>query len=277
MSWQCQLCGVDMGARDAQCPGCGEYGTVTSDTPPVDACAPPPASPVEAPAGRSVPLLGLATELRHHPTGMALIDTALGGGLVLGYTILVAGAPGSGKTTLLLALAEALHASVLFASGEENAAQVGHAAARLGMTSEGIRFMESDSLAEILEEAALVQPRLLVINSINTTRSQRGRIGAWAAASVMREAVAWTDGRPLMTMFAGHLTWRGHSAGPRDLEHDVGAVLYLTLEGARRVLEVRKSRVGPSPQRLEVPDLSHLVASPDTTFLLHPGGERPTG
>jgi DNA repair protein RadA/Sms len=171
----------------------------------------------------------------------------------------MAGSPGSGKTTLLLALAHLLGARVLFASGEENGQQVGHAAARLGVTSEAIRFMASDSLAEILEEAALVKPRLLIINSINTTRSQDGRSGLRAAVDVMRQAVAWTESREAMTMFAGHITWKGHSAGPRDLEHDVGAVLYLKLDGSRRLLEVRKSRVGPSPQRLEVPDLSHLI------------------
>jgi DNA repair protein RadA/Sms len=167
----------------------------------------------------------------------------------------MAGAPGAGKTTLALATADAFGGAALFASGEENRQQVGQTVARLGLTSEALRFMEADDLAVILEEAEQVKPRLLVINSINTTGDSGGSRGPAAQVRVMQRVVEWTLARPLMTIFTGHVTWRGHSSGPRNLEHRAGAVIYLRVENGRRLLEVRKSRIGPSPQVLEIPQL----------------------
>jgi DNA repair protein RadA/Sms len=253
----CQLCGG--GGADGwwpQCPDCGEYGGCVTER-----ATPPATEPAAGPdyKSRSVRIVDLAEELVHHPTGLEVIDRALGGGLVWGYTVLMSGAPGAGKTTLALALADAFAGPALFASGEENKQQVGQTVTRLGIASEALRFMESDDLAEILEEAEQLTPRLLVINSINTTSEGSGARGTSAQVGVMRRVVEWTLPRELMTVFTGHITWRGHSAGPRALEHDAGAVLYVRVDNGRRLLEVRKSRIGPCPQLLDIPHLGRKM------------------
>lgn len=263
LGYHCRQCGG--GACElpwAQCPDCGVYGTLTSDLPPSPPTPPfyPLNHPPNDPPLTSVRLIDLAEDIEHHPTGFEVIDTAFGGGLVWGYTALFAGAPGTGKTTLALKLADALPGTILFASGEENSVQVGQAAARLHLRNPEIRFMEAESLPELLAEAERVAPQLLVVNSINTTYDPavKGSPGsANQIRGVIQRCVKWTQGRSLMTILTGHTTWRGHSVGPRTLEHAAGVVCYLYVEpdGARRLV-VKKSRIGTSPQVVRIPALT---------------------
>ena len=70
------------------------------------------------------------------------------------------------------------------------------------------------------------------------------------------EVLEWTASRPLMTLATGQLTWEGRAAGSRAVQHDADVVLYLVLEGPRRILRVHKSRISESPRSYVVPDFS---------------------
>src|SRR5580692_6214214 len=65
-----------------------------------------------------------ATDAAARPTGMDEFDRVLGGGLVPGAVLLLAGEPGVGKSTLLLETSALVAASgtVLYVTGEESAA-----------------------------------------------------------------------------------------------------------------------------------------------------------
>jgi DNA repair protein RadA/Sms len=223
------------------CQRCGALGTVLQ------------ASALEPTNGATVgPLTSTRlSELQEAPsllpTGLELFDRALGG-YAAGSTVFIAGEPGAGKTTFALKLADSI-GSALIASSEESAGPVRAAADALGIyesaRNRDVFFLYESELTKILEEAERLKPTLLVVNSVNRThvRGTWGRPGSSEQIKALGEKIiAWTALRATMTLLIGHVTWEGRSQGPRTLEHDVDAVLYLTIAGGRRRLEVHKTR-----------------------------------
>ena len=192
----------------------------------------------------------------------------LGGGVVPGSLVLIGGDPGIGKSTLLLqvALEMARSEPVLYVSGEESERQIKMRAARLLRGDGGNKtdppaaeyptelfLVTETSLEAILEHIALVKPRLVIVDSIQTTtlaelKSSAGSVSqVRECASRLRE-LAKSSG--IAVFLIGHVTKEGTIAGPRVLEHIVDTVLYL--EGDRfqsyRLLRSVKNRFGATSE-----------------------------
>jgi DNA repair protein RadA/Sms len=209
------------------------------------------ASPVSTPA---VPITEVrADDSRRRHTGIAELDRVLGGGLVPGAVLLLAGEPGVGKSTLLLAVAATTArsgATTLYVSGEESAAQVRMRAERTDGLDPRLFIAAATDLGDVIAHLDQVGPDLLVVDSVQTmthlgvdgTAGGVTQVRAVASALV-REAKE----RNLAVVLVGHVTKDGSIAGPRALEHIVDVVL--TFEGERhssmRILRAAKNRFGP--------------------------------
>ena len=213
-------------------------------------------------------------------TGVAELDRVLGGGLVPGAVVLVAGEPGVGKSTLLLEAAAAVARSggrALYVTGEESAAQVRLRAERTGAVHAGLWLAHETDLAAVLGHIEAVQPQLLVLDSVQTVASADVDGTAGGVAQVREVAAALSrvaKSRSMATLLVGHVTKDGTVAGPRVLEHLVDVVL--AFEGERhsalRMLRATKNRFGPADEVgcFEQTDAGVVgVADPSGLFLSH--------
>ncbi|MEX1286575.1 MAG: DNA repair protein RadA [Acidimicrobiia bacterium] len=246
MSYACGECGYTSPKWMGFCPRCRAEGALTevADAGRSRPTGPPPATTLVREAGDA------STPRRS--SGIGEVDRVLGGGFVAGAAVLVGGEPGVGKSSLLLQVAGHLGAdgaTVLVATAEESAEQVGLRARRLGVGEGDVRLLAHDDVDAILGAADELEPDLLVVDSIQTVRV--GEVGS-AAGSVgqVREAAAriirHAKDTATPTVIVGHVTKDGGIAGPRMLEHMVDVVLYLQGEADRglRVLSGLKNRFG---------------------------------
>ncbi|MFG3441436.1 DNA repair protein RadA [Nonomuraea sp. NPDC047897] len=188
-------------------------------------------------------------------TGVAELDRVLGGGLVPGAVILLAGEPGIGKSTLLLEAAARMAEgdTVLYVTGEESAAQVRLRADRIGAIRDRLYLAAETELSALVAHVEKVQPRLLVVDSVQTIGSAQAT-GVPGGVTQVREVAAnlvrLAKERNMATVLVGHVTKEGSIAGPRTLEHLVDVVL--NFEGDRhsrlRMVRAIKNRYGPTDE-----------------------------
>jgi DNA repair protein RadA/Sms len=189
------------------------------------------------------------------PTGLDELDRVLGGGLVPGAVLLLAGEPGVGKSTLLLEAGALVAGSgpVLYVTGEESAAQVRLRADRIGSVSENLYLAAETDLDAIISHVAAVEPTLLIIDSVQTI-SVAGADGVPGGVTQVREVsaalTAVAKERAMPTILVGHVTKDGAVAGPRTLEHLVDVVLHFEGDRHSRLRMVRavKNRYGPTDE-----------------------------
>ena len=259
-----------------RCGECQAWGTV-------DEVGKPPfarvsAGPVSSPA---LPISQVKAEAATATSsGVAELDRVLGGGIVPGAVLLLAGEPGVGKSTLLLeAAAQAARRGslILYVSGEESAAQVRLRAERTGALEDLLYLAAEVDLSAVLGHIDAVQPDLLVIDSIQTIASsdiEGAAGGVTQVRAVTAALVRIAKERHLPTILVGHVTKDGSIAGPRALEHIVDVVLQF--EGERnsrlRLLRAVKNRYGPIDE-IGCFDLSDdgivEVADPTELFISH--------
>ena len=184
-------------------------------------------------------------------TGYAELDRVLGGGLVKGSLVLVGGEPGIGKSTLILQLCDKVkgEGKVLYVSGEESAEQIKLRADRLDVKSEELMFLGETDIDIVKEAISEMQPKLVIIDSIQTMYSDELTAAAGSGSQVREitsQVMRICKSRNITTIIIGHVTKEGNIAGPRVLEHMVDTVLYL--EGERyfsyRILRSVKNRFG---------------------------------
>ncbi|MFW3172862.1 DNA repair protein RadA [Geodermatophilus sp. CPCC 206100] len=274
---RCTECGYGSAKWVGRCPECQAWGTLQEVGAPASPLRAVTAGPVSAPA---VPIAQVElAAARAVPTGIEEFDRVLGGGLVPGAVLLVAGEPGVGKSTLLLEVAHRVAAAngpALVVSGEESAAQVRLRAERIGALHEELYLAAETELSAVLAHVEQVAPSLLVLDSVQTIRSPAVDGTDGGATQVRAVASALTGvakSRGMTAILVGHVTKDGAIAGPRTLEHLVDVVV--SFDGERhstlRLVRATKNRFGPADEIgcfeigdrgvVGVPDASHLFVS----------------
>ena len=256
----CTECGWSGVKWVGRCPECHAWGTVeefreagSAAGVGVTPLAPPsPALPItDVWAGASI----------KSPTGVAELDRVLGGGLVPGVVVLLAGEPGVGKSTLLLDVAakaaakaaELGESSVLYVTGEESASQVRSRAQRIGALHPHLLLAAEADLGRVLGHVNHSKPSLLIVDSVQTIASAEtdGVAGGVAQVRAVTAAlVSLAKSQNLPVILVGHVTKDGSIAGPRVLEHLVDVVCQF--EGDRhsrlRLIRAVKNRYGATDE-----------------------------
>jgi DNA repair protein RadA/Sms len=269
----CKECGFRTAKWFGKCGGCGAFGSVKEDA--------------ARPAGRALSVVLPIDQVPLSPghrekTGIGELDRALGGGLVPGGVVLLAGDPGIGKSTLLLSALDRLagpRRPVLYVSGEESLQQIRLRGERLGTLSPGLHLAAETDANVALEHARKLRPCVLAVDSVQTLalsalESAPGSITQVREVGHKLSGFAKETGTPVILV--GHVTKEGSIAGPRVLEHLVDTVLFF--EGDRshayRVLRAHKNRFG-STNEIGVFEMKSEglveVANPSALFL----AERP--
>jgi DNA repair protein RadA/Sms len=169
---------------------------------------------------------------RHCPTGVAELDRVLGGGVVPGSVTLLAGDPGVGKSTLLLKVAHEWAQSArraLYVSGEESRGQIRMRADRTGCSHHELYLAAEADLHAVLNHIDVVQPTLVVVDSVqtmSTTEADGTAGGVTQVRAVTTALTAAAKASGVALILVGHVTKDGAIAGPRSLEHLVDVVLH---------------------------------------------------
>jgi DNA repair protein RadA/Sms len=283
--YACTECGAQQPRWLGRCPECGGWSTLVEER--AAAAAPEPHELVARDASaKPRRLIEIDAEaVPRLATGIAELDRVLGGGIVPGSVVLLAGEPGVGKSTLALQLAAGIQGSrpVLYVAGEESPEQVRLRANRLASLPEQLAVLTETCVEALAEPWRDAQPALVLVDSVQTLRSERvesapGSVAQVRECAALLAATAKAHGAALVLV--GHVTKEGAIAGPRVLEHLVDVVLQLEGDGfhAFRLLRAHKNRFG-STQEIGVFQMSGTglepVANPSELFLAERRGSAP--
>ena len=250
--WICQQCGYESAGYLGKCPECGSWSSfieeVQSDIKPQNIS---PQGIVNDAKPSLIKDIHIGKELRIS-THITEFDRILGGGLVQGSLVLIAGDPGIGKSTILLQTSGQLSyhgQKVLYVTAEESANQLKLRANRLNINSDNLYIYPQTNLENIRKQIDELKPETIVIDSIQAIYSQTISSSA-GSVSQIRECcnilmqIAKT--RNITVIIIGHITKDGNIAGPKILEHMVDTVI--SFEGDKyksyRMLRALKNRFG---------------------------------
>lgn len=277
-AYECSECGYEAVKWVGRCPECQAWGTIEERA--ATRGGPQFRAEPLAPATAAQPITEVdAGQAVHWPTGISEFDRVLGGGIVPGAAILLSGEPGVGKSTLLIDTASkiaSLGAKVLYVSAEESVNQVRLRAERTDALHPTLYLASETDLATVLGHVDEVQPRLLIVDSVQTVASAELDALAGQPSQVREVASALirlAKSRGLPVIIVGHVTKDGQVAGPRLLEHLVDVVAHVDgdRQTALRFVRTLKNRFGPTDEvgcfemtgegMREVPDPSALFIS----------------
>jgi len=262
----CQQCGAETIKWSGRCPSCGEWNTLVETVVPDLRKGTFKEREKVSPQRFSEIKSSLQSRIK---TGIGELDRVLGGGIVPGSLVLVAGEPGIGKSTLLLQLASLLtdksfskrkkkeDFNVLYVSGEESAQQIKLRGERLGVEkTDNLLFLSETDVDQVIEGIKDLRTKgsgLVIIDSIQTLMtgdftSSAGSVGQVRESALRLLRMAKATGLPIFLI--GHVTKKGIVAGPKILEHMVDTVLYLEGEklGTFRLLRTTKNRFGATDE-----------------------------
>ncbi len=249
----CSECGYQSARWLGKCPSCSAWNTLEEQI--TEAPAAPQKgrgriSAVTESTAVSYKDLELPEYIRT-ATGMEELDRVLGGGIVEGSAVLLAGEPGIGKSTLLMQICDVLSARrrVLYISGEESGGQLKYRAQRLGIEGEHLYILTETSIDRIIGQIEAISPEFVIVDSIQTTYCE-GVTSSAGSVSQIKECtmrlIAIAKSRGISVILVGHVNKEGSIAGPKVMEHMVDAVL--SFEGDRqqifRIIRAVKNRYG---------------------------------
>jgi DNA repair protein RadA/Sms len=253
----CNNCGATYPKWTGRCENCGEWNTLVEEL--VDtgvSVVAKGSSSGTVLKSQSIGSIKVSDAETRLDTGFASLNDVLGGGILPGGVILVAGQPGIGKSTLLLQVASAVAANnpVLYISGEESASQVRLRAERLGAgSSEQLEFISSNSADDIGATIRAGGHKLIIVDSIQTMSlneitSAPGTVSQITNSSNVIIRSAKSSGAAVILV--GHVTKEGSIAGPKVLEHLVDVVLQFEGDryGGFKVVRAAKNRYGSTSE-----------------------------
>lgn len=244
----CSGCGGEHSIWAGKCGYCGAWDTLKelAETTTVGSSDVLPAKPVKITEVKNSANQRIKTDIEE-------LDLVLGGGLVLGSVILLGGHPGIGKSTLVLQLAGRIKGAVYYIAGEESAQQIKMRCERLGQIPQNLEVIENQDINSWLNLLKKNQPKLLVVDSIQTVYDSSISTSAGSIVQVKQSAlkiIREAKRCDIPTVIIGHVTKEGEVAGPKTLEHLVDGVFYLesTESSNERFLRSAKNRFGPTDE-----------------------------
>jgi len=246
----CNNCGAITSAWAGRCNTCGEWNTIQEEA--VVAVISSGKGLAGSPlASHTAASVANRDDQKRMPSGISDVDAVLGGGVVPGSVILIAGQPGIGKSTLVLQVAARLAANnrVLYISGEESAHQVGLRASRLKVKDAKLQLATSTSADDIAATISKSDYGVVVVDSIQTlvvggVASAAGSVSQITNSTYLLMQAAKQSNTAVILV--GHVTKEGSIAGPKVLEHVVDVVLQLEGDryGGFKILRSVKNRFG---------------------------------
>ncbi len=244
----CQDCGHESPKWLGKCPGCHSWNTLIEEIKVKKSSS----SPFSRKASEANPKQLNEIQEKDNPKfslNDSELNRVLGGGVVQGSLILIGGDPGIGKSTLMLQLAIKENIKILYVSGEESEQQIKMRAERIGIENQSCFILTETNLDAILNHTSSIEPKLIVIDSIQTLHSNQIE-SAPGSVSQVRECTSQllrlAKEKNIAILLIGHITKDGSIAGPKVLEHMVDTVLQF--EGDRnhmyRLLRTSKNRFG---------------------------------
>ncbi len=256
--WICQECGFQTSRSLGRCTECNSWNSMVEELIQDEPSSPRARGQFKASAASSGPQPLNAVAITHESriaTGLCGVDDVLGGGLVPGSVVLLAGDPGIGKSTLLLQLCEMMSqsGSVMYVSGEESAQQVSLRAKRLGITSGQILVDSEQNVRAVESRIAESGAHVVIVDSIQSVYHPELSSVPGSVSQVRESAgilATTAKANNVATILVGHVTKDGSIAGPRVLEHMVDVVLQFEGERSRqlRVLRAVKNRYGSTQE-----------------------------
>ncbi|MGZ3853985.1 MAG: DNA repair protein RadA [Flavisolibacter sp.] len=255
----CQNCGYESAKWIGKCPSCSQWNTFVEELIQKDVkksssnewqsyngdVVPKKTQPLHEVQTRATPRI---------QTTDPELNRVLGGGIVPGSIVLIAGEPGIGKSTLFLQMGLQLEDVVtLYISGEESEQQIKMRADRIGMQNQNFYLLTETSTEEIFQEIKKLKPQLIIVDSIQTLESpfidsSPGSVSQIRECAAEFQQFAKETNTPVFLI--GHITKEGSIAGPKLLEHMVDTVLQF--EGDRhyayRILRTTKNRFGSTAE-----------------------------
>lgn len=247
----CQQCAATYSKWNGRCEQCGAWNSLLEQTPittGTTVVAKSQGTPLQV---TNITAISKKDATARISSGIADIDTILGGGFVPGSVTLLAGEPGMGKSTVLLQIAHAVaqRQKVLYISGEESLAQIKGRATRLKTEHEALELAASTSADDIAATIRAGQYTLVIVDSIQTMAmndiaSAPGTVSQITNSSNLLIQAAKSTHSALVMV--GHVTKEGSIAGPKILEHLVDVVI--NFEGDRyggfKIMRAIKNRFG---------------------------------
>ncbi len=247
----CTNCGYESPRWLGQCPACREWNRFSEEVVSAkelksrgvtgqrrEADIPEPITQIEGDNQRRLSL------------GDNEMERTLGGGLVPGSLVLLAGEPGIGKSTLMLQTAlRYKDGPVLYVSGEESKSQIARRGERIGGLSDLCYLLAETDPDAIVNHAEKLQPHFIVIDSVQTLESSALDSTSGSVGQIRESAarlIRYAKNKDVAVFLIGHITKEGQIAGPKVLEHMVDTVVMF--EGDQqhlyRLLRCTKNRFG---------------------------------
>lgn len=257
-SFFCQNCGYESPKWLGKCPNCSNWNTFVEEVTIKGSDKKNDNGWKDYNGGSNIKTIAISevssAEEKRMVTNDGELNRVLGGGIVSGSIVLVAGEPGIGKSTLFLQNGLQLqNITTLYISGEESEQQIKMRADRIGVGNDNFYLLTETNTQTIFQEIKKLKPQLVIVDSIQTLQSPYVESGP-GSVSQIRECAAelqrFAKETNTPVFLIGHITKDGTIAGPKILEHMVDTVLQF--EGDRhyayRILRTLKNRFGSTAE-----------------------------